>query len=538
VELNDVFPLPPDVEREIRPEALKHYNEWRVDILKDVPELSQLSQEESEADIRQYLTDAEKARLQKYLIEIAEWSCECTRNKHIPFFISIPIVHLPMLESRHLIRQVYERKAQEAEEKRMIEAAKVAEEEKKKECDRRVEAAKKALNPPIDKAESYLNADEFKQFFGSAAEAVVAYALCGEGYVRDPRSLPYLRWLDEIGARQNEQERQQGAREKAQRYNHSLNNEVTRLKAELYKEKQDTESYLKAHVGGGRYFPQSFAFKLLPQDQQKRDTIVKKKVDEIVPQQYIQFIRTRYRTRYYHSPFAEFCAEDVLLLNFFFKVYAVAEIEIWLEPGEVTIDDYVFAFPWVEHGSDYETCLTKEQKPELLGYRYLLFTPSDLGQVFWKSLPLVLVKGLMAGEVEPEGTSIIESGEKLTTYTVDGYDNDVVVPERFTEYLKEVGGIEGMVTAGVINKKVAEIIMKRLAQPLALPTPQSPRSRSISSFGEVEFISTLTSLGLPRRYAEDLLQLVPRNLPLSEATRIALQKYRDLMSNKGNNENT
>ena len=535
MELADVFPLTPDVEKEIRPEALKHYNEWRAEILKDIPELSQMSKEEVEADIQKYLTDTEKASLQKYLKDIAEWLWECTKNQNVPFYISLPIVYLPALESKRLLRQAYERKARETEEKRRIEEAKAAEEQKKKDAQRRAEAAMKALNPPVEKAQRYLDENEFQQFSDSVVETIVASATRGEHYVRDPRALRYFQWVDEISARQIKEEREKGAQEKAKKYNHSLNNEVTRLKAELCKEKQDTESYFNAHVGNRRYLPYTFAFVSSAQEEQKRDAIVKQKVDEIVHPQFSKFISPRHRTSYFLLPFAEFCAEDILLLNFYFKVYAIVEIEVWLEPGQGTIDGYVFTFPWIEHRTDYGTHLTKAQKPELLGCQYLLLTPSDLGHIFWKSLPLVLVKGLMAGELEPEGTSIIELAENLRTYAIKGFDDEVVIPDIFTEYLKELGGIEGMVNAGVISNKVASVIKNRLAQLLTLPTSPSPIDRSAWCFEEEEFISTLTGLGVPRKDAEDLLPLIPRNLLLPEAIRLALQKYKDVMSHKGAN---
>jgi len=40
------------------------------------------------------------------------------------------------------------------------------------------------------------------------------------------------------------------------------------------------------------------------------------------------------------------------------------------------------------------------QAPEFLGYYYLVLTPKDLGGYsFWQSIPLVLLRGLLNGEI-------------------------------------------------------------------------------------------------------------------------------------------
>jgi hypothetical protein len=538
MELADLFPLPPDLEEKFRPEALQLYNEWRIQILKDIPALSQLSKEEAQAAIHKYLIDPEKESFQKYANEMAEWLWYCTQNQNVPFSILRPMVYLPTREIAQLLRQAFDRKAKEIDEQRRAQEAKAAEEEEEKDMRLKIKAATKALNPPIEKAERYLDKNEYQKFHDSAARALLSYATHGEEYIHDPQSLAYLRWVKEINARQNAEEQKKVAEEKAKQYNRAFNKELRRLKAELLKDKQDTESYLRAHAGDRRYLPYSFAFKSSAQEEQRRDAIVERKVAEIVHPQFIKFITNRHRTRYFLVPFARFRAEDVFLLNFYFKVYAVVEIEVWMEPGEGNIEGYVFTFPWIEEKTDYGPYLREVRTPELVGYEYLLLTPSDLGHYFWRSLPLVLVKGLMAGELEPVGTSIMELSENFTTYSVNGLDDEVVIPERFADYLKELGGIEAMVAAGVIGDKVASVIKKCLERPLALPSlPALPVGDALG-FEKDEFISALTGLGIPRKDAEQLLALTPKDLPLPEAVRLALQNYKDQMSHKGDNEIT
>ncbi|MBM4447385.1 MAG: hypothetical protein FJ023_08595 [Chloroflexi bacterium] len=530
MELADIFPLKPDLEKQFRPEALEHLNEWRAEILKDVPELSQLSKDEAEADLHKYLTDSEKAGLQRYSKEIAEWLWHCTRNQNIPFFMSLPLIYLPKSEIKRLIRQTYDRKAKEAEEERRAQEAKLAEEEQERNMQRRIQTAMKGLNPPEEKAQRYLDKNEYRQFNDSAARALISYTTHGENYLSDPQSLPYLRWVEEIKARQDKEERRKRAGEKAKQYNRAFNKELARLKAELLKEQQDTESYFKAHVGDLLYLPLTSAFVSSAQGEQRRDAIVEQKVAEIFNRQFDNIITTRHRTSYFLIPFAEFCADDVLHLKFFFNVYAVVEVEVWLEPGEGTIDGFIFTFPWIEHKTDYGMYLEMAPKTQLLGYQYLLLTPSDLGHFFWRSLPLDLVIGLMSGEMEPEGTSIIELSENYTTYSVDGLDDEVVILERFIEYLKELGGIEGMVDAGVIGDKVASVIRKRLEKPQALPAPPLLLGGDASCFEKEEFVSALTGLGIPRKDAEELFAVTPTNIPLNDAIRLALRNYKDHIS--------
>ena len=49
------------------------------------------------------------------------------------------------------------------------------------------------------------------------------------------------------------------------------------------------------------------------------------------------------------------------------------------------------------------------------------------------------------------------------TYEVEGFKEEVEIPTRFAEYLKSIGSLDGMVSAGIITEKIADIGKAELA---------------------------------------------------------------------------
>ncbi len=175
----------------------------------------------------------------------------------------------------------------------------------------------------------------------------------------------------------------------------------------------------------------------------------------------------------------------------------------------------------MEHKCAYGSYFTELEKPEFLGYHYLLLTPSDLGSVFWQSIPLVLIQGLLNGETEPSGTMIVEASGDWTTYRVKNFEGDITIPDSFQAYLKELGGIDGLLIVGILDEKVANIIDKALAGQKTSILSGS----EATNYQDKDLISSLTELGVPLKKAETLLPLTPKNLTLPEATKFALEKH-------------
>ena len=82
-------------------------------------------------------------------------------------------------------------------------------------------------------------------------------------------------------------------------------------------------------------------------------------------------------------------------------------------------------------------------------------------------MPLSLVIGLMNGEAEPAGTTIIEASDDELVYRIRNHERDSCISSSFANYLKKIGGIDEMATSGIISNKVAHIIKGKLDQLVA-----------------------------------------------------------------------
>ena len=136
----------------------------------------------------------------------------------------------------------------------------------------------------------------------------------------------------------------------------------------------------------------------------------------------------------------------------------------------------------------------------------------------------------MNGDEEPAGTTILEASESETIYRIKNFEDEVSIPESFTSYLREMGGIDQMVNMGILNEKVANIVAKRLRQTDAGHTTSLLPDSESSGYEDNDFISSLTGLGIPIKDAETLLSFIPKNLTLQEATKLALQKYSEIVA--------
>ena len=508
-------PLNPKDYEEIHPHAQKRYKEWEADIEQEIAALKL-----TDKDFDTYLSDDEKARFESHLKEIKKWlfTCRCIVEGYslLPYSLGV-IDH--MHETKSLLLKAAERK-QEKEQRW---------------------SAFKELNPPLQDAKRWLNPDEYQEFEKSIAGAISAHLKLGRNYIGDTRAWPYLSWIRRIEDREEAERRKQNAASKAGEFNHSLDNEISRLEARLRPQKQSPQEYFKKESNDSRYLGYSFAHLLPVGDKERCDAIIKQKVQKTIPVEFNRFMHIRYKTAYFLLPLAEYSLEDIPCLDFSFDIFAVVEAGVWAKPATATIDGYVFDLPWVEHKREpHPSYYVLLKEPQFLGYRYLLLTPAELGSTFWQTIPLLLVAGSLQGELEPLGITITGASCDNTTYDIDGFDEQVTMPAYFTEYLHEIGGIDGMSKVGIIPPKVAGIIQRRLTQPLSrqqetgkeTPTPAGTRI----SFSNEEFISSLTALGIPRRDSEKLLQLTPRNIALSEATKLALQKHSEIISLR-NSEN-
>jgi len=160
-------------------------------------------------------------------------------------------------------------------------------------------------------------------------------------------------------------------------------------------------------------------------------------------------------------PSASYNFKEVPSLEFSFDVFAVAYSEVWLRPANITLDGYEFPLPWMKD----ENGVSPLKKPKFLGYYCVILRPEDLGgRLFWKRIPLVLLKAWFNGEGRPDGSAISAATDSATTYRVEGLEKEVEVPDKFVNYLKSIGSTDQMVRTGIMTEKVGNIVKAALAE--------------------------------------------------------------------------
>lgn len=505
MEIN-IFALTPEDEQRIHPDALVRYKELLNDLYR-VAIGGQLTSD----DLNTHLSDNEKDTFADDVNQIADALFK-SRDKNDGYSASpySDAFVSPMVDIKSLLTKVYERR------------------EKQKEW----EQALQVLNPPIKAAKLYLNSKEYEEFKKSIPAAARAYLAHGDSYVFDRGAAAYWFWVDLISKRQEQEENKRYAESEALEYSHRLNAEADRLHSKLISKKEDLQNYFKKEVSDNRY-DDGYSFDdLLSDDRKARcDSSIKSRVHQMIPDEFGSFIHRKYTTRYFLLPYAQYSDEDLPCIDFCFDIFAVVRIEMWLKPGEKTFRGYVFRLPRREENG-YSVLIRESQ---FLGYDYLVLTDSELGSLFWKSIPLVLAQGLMNGEEVPAGTTVLEAWNGGTTYKINAFDDGVAIPESFSGYLKAFGGVGGMVSAGLLTEKMATIIKKKLTESKINQKEESAVDKNVlgsngaSGFEVEEFISKLTSLGIAKDDAQKLLPLLPAELELSEAVRVAFQKYEEIV---------
>jgi hypothetical protein len=464
IELPILFGLTPDDERRLHPHALAKFNRWRTDILTEVPQLRTFKVDEITADLDTYLDDNQRARLRQCFARIVDWLSKCMDlgEGHYSYAYAKWVTD-PMIDVKWLIKKAYGLKVE-----------KVEMEQRKREREQRWQVAYKAVNPPLGDAKTYLSGDEHGEFIEACRQAILARTEKGEDYLGDMRSLDYCRYLDLINTRKEKERQLMLAKAAAGEFDRCLKEEEGKLQALLCPDRKDLESYFRKQVKDRRYAGQSFSRLMLREEEQDFDKTVvetsRKKTDELVSADLRPFFTTECWRSFFLLPSAYYMLEEVPCLNFTFDVFAVIETGVWLKPRQKKFGGYVFDLPLREEQGD-----SSIKTPEFLGYHHVVLTAEDLGQSFWQSIPLVILKGLLVGESRPSGATVISASEDKVTYEVEGFEEEVEIPAKFAEYLKGIGSIDGMVKAGIITETVADIVTAELAK---IETGQSTVSLS------------------------------------------------------------
>jgi hypothetical protein len=456
----EILSLKPEDEKRLNPHAMKRFNDWQDHILRQVPRLSQPSIEQTRADLRTHLHDNELAEFTKWLSE-----CMDTADRYFPYAYDTRVID-PMSRVESLIVRAYER----AEEERL-----------KKECEDRRYAAFASMKPPADDAKKYLSDKEHDRFRLAVGEAIDTYLEKGTAYLADVRASDYGWWSEKIQERKNEEAQKLQAIRAADEYNHRLNQEIAEMVSRLDDKQRDLASYFRAGIWDRRYSNHNFDYVLSKEDDMNFDgtliSVANKRLERLCPKDLFHFIvvPSQYHRYYYPLPTASYSSEEVPSLDSNFDIFAAGYAEVWLRPGKRSFNGYEFLLPWTEEKSG----LALLEKPKLVGHHYLIPKPEGPGgRVFWESIPLVLLKGLLNGEARPDGSTILAAADSITTYRVQGFEEEVEVPDKFGESLKSIGRIDEMVDIGVMTEKVDNIVKAALGKLEVARKIQSVRRRA------------------------------------------------------------
>ena len=438
-----ILSLKPEDEKRLNPHALKRFNDWQDRIMRQAPQLGQLSIEQTRADLRTHLHDNELAEYSKCLSDITRWLSECmdTGDRYFPHAYDTQVI-TPMSRVESLIVRAYQLK----------------------EVERKWRTACKAVNPPLNDAKMYFGDEEYDEFIRAARQAIQVYTEKGEGYLDDLRSFDYRWSLEKIRGRKEKERQKIAANVAAQEYNRRLNEEKTRLKASLCPARKDHQTYFKKQVRDRRYAGQNLTRLVSMKEEQDFDKVIveisKKRVEELVSTDFCFFTASKCWRSFFLLPSADYILKEVPCLGFIFDVFAVVETGVWLKPGQKEFNGYVFDFPWGEKKEG-----TSGKTQELLGYHHFVLTPEELGGwSFWQDIPLVLLKGLLSGETQPSETVIVSASDDAVTYEVEGFAKTVEIPTQFAAFLEHIGSIDEMVGMGIMTNKVGNIVKAALAE--------------------------------------------------------------------------
>jgi hypothetical protein len=270
-----------------------------------------------------------------------------------------------------------------------------------------------------------------------------------------------------IEDRRRKDMRKQCAQSAADEYNHRLNEEIRELATQLHRREKNLSSYFRATARDKRYSGHSFEYILSEEERKDLDltlvSVANKQLEQLCSEDLRRFIVLpfRYYRCYYPLPSASYSFKEVPCLDFSFDIFAAICAEIWLKPGKKSFDGFEFSLPSI----DGKNGLSLLESPRFLGYHYSISRPEDLNaHVFWKSIPLILLKGLLKGEIRPEGTTISVASDEGVTYRIPKLEGEITIPNAFADYLRMIGTIDQMISMNILTKEVASIVKSELIE--------------------------------------------------------------------------
>ncbi len=467
ISLAEIFFLNPEIKKGLHPHAAERHYEWLIEVFQEIAQLTGDGEKVNvDADLDTYLTDGDKAWAKKYKEGILEWRHKCTNiGKGYSPYPYTTWVTSDMFGLKSLIRKAYEARAEKLEAER-----------KQREWEEKSDVAYEAISPPDADAHKYLTPEEYQKYEDSIPGAVRVYMEKGKLEIGLNDSFDYRQslWLinyrkererQEIKDRKEKERQQIIANLAAREFNNSLSKHIAGLKSKLNNRPRDLQNYFTAGIRDKRYTGHNFDYVL--DDEQKRNfdrtlvSIANDKLKQIIPRDLLEFIKIpdTYWRLYFPLPSISYSFEGIPCLDFNFDIFVTAHAEVLLTPKVKKFGICSFNLPAEKEGN----VLIPLEEPKLLGYFHILLTPEELGgYVPWGTIPLVLLNWLFKGGTKPSGITISEASDDSITYKVQKFKEEVDIPDKFADYLKNIGSIDEMINMGIVIEKVARVAKNEL----------------------------------------------------------------------------
>ncbi len=443
ISLAEIFNLNPEIKKGLHPHALKRFDDWIVEIFNEVPQLGQLTIDEINVDINTCLNNDEKARATKYRAVVIEWLWKCTNvgkgySPYSPVYDTLVISDMSGL--KRLVKTAYKHK----------------EEEREREKARQWEEASLHVFPLtlLKEAKRYLNKDDIDKLYDASTVATRVYLKEGDNYLNNYKTFDYRWYLEKI-KREKEKERiRLDAEAQAQAFKTRLSHGVEEIEKKLSPEKQAPDVVFGRYCSDKkekRYLGELFTDILDSDvDREKKWTqgyisAAEAKVQQFIPEDLRVFISMESTAVFFLLPNANYSYSGVPCLDFHFDIFAVVTITVLAQAGSKEFNGVLCRF------------FTNHPGPEKLGFYQIIISPTE--PYFWQSVPISIISNLLAGNIQPPGTTILRRTDRLTEYEVKGFEEDKCeIPICFERYLRDLGSIEKMEESGIIKERTAEIL--------------------------------------------------------------------------------
>ncbi|MBA7667466.1 hypothetical protein ES703_75555 [subsurface metagenome] len=470
--LPQILHLPDPNKGSMPPATLLKYLEFLIGVYEDVPDLYLPSDQDREL----FLSDAERVKLEACESEIKGWLEKSDKNNSIGFFgvhtYSTPFDAVSDLKK--LIKKVVERKVKK--EKRR--------------------SALKAINPPVDDAEKYLTAEEQQQFIESLPGAVDAYLSTKKEemkyypdiWLANTQALDYCYWISNIKKRQEKEASQEKARLEHAQYLDRLSAAVEKLKTELGKNKKPAFNYPQ---GLNKFKPDRWCNLPILSKQQIHNWS-EPQILKSLPKILTNLIRwdTKWQVRVFPGTIYELVSGIPCLIWYFdAQVLVAANLEL----KECEINRYY----------DPGYTVKVQGEGEKLGTIYL--GPVDCDTYSSFTTPIVLLSMLAKGDLEVPGISVINQGFSVTTYAIQGFEEEVEIYDDFRRFIKDIAKDQPLAKALLAKGLIEEDVAKLVEGKASLPLPQVLGAEQTFS-DDSDVIAKLEVLGYKNEEIKDAME--------------------------------